>query len=864
MGAGGKHDHDRVEHEPGEPDRDMQPPAGGPDAVQVLEEANRGLQRANDEVRRLYERALETERALQASHADLERAQSVAKIGSWRLDTQRDALRWSDENYRIFGVPQGTLMTYEAFLECVHPDDRAYVHRKWTAALRGEPYDIEHRLLLAGGEIKWVREQADLELDERGALLGGIGTTQDITERKRLELELRLAEARSSGILSISADGIVSIDEDQRITMFNEGAEKMFGYSKAEALGAPLEILLPERSRAAHRGHVERFAAGREAARRMGDRGGVIHGRRKSGEEFPADAAISKLELDGRRVLTVAVRDVTEQKRAEDQLRQSQERFDLALRGADLAAWDWNIESGEVSFNARWAEMRGFRLEEIAPHESTWISCIHPDDWPRVQKALNDYFQGVVPEYQVEHRVRTRSGEWIWILDKGKVFARDEQGRPTRMVGTELDITERKRHEHAQRLLAEVGASFASTLEYEETLYNVARLVARDLADYCVVDVVEQEEVRRLRVECRDPSNAWVCDLLARLVLDRGRPHLLQPVLATGRPHLLERLSPEDLPPLSQSEEHLRALRAMNPRSVITVPLLAHGRLLGAMALVSAASSRVYGPADLRLAEEIGHRAALSIENARLFRAAGRAVQARDDVLGVVAHDLRNPLGIIRMQATSLQRLAPESDPRLRKAALAIERAATRMNRLIEDLLDVARIEAGRLSIEPSRVAAGQLVSDAAECQRALASSAAVELRIDAPEGLPEIWADRDRLLQVFENLVGNALRFTEPGGTVTLGAAQHDGGVVFRVADTGSGIAAEDLPHVFDRFWQARRPGRSGAGLGLAIVKGIVEAHGGNVWVESAPGRGSTFRFTIPAAPRASLGRSEPTPHSL
>lgn len=739
MGAGIEQDHDRAEREAPEarpePVHDIEPPAGEPEApARQLQEANRRLQRANERLRKAVERARDTERALHESHADLERAQSVARIGSWRLDIQRDVLRWSDESYRIFGVPPGTSLTYEAFLECVHPDDRAYVHREWTAALRGEPYDIEHRLLLAGGEIKWVREKADLEFDERGALLGGIGITQDITERK----------------------------------------------------------------------HVE------------------------------------------------------------DQLRQSQERFELALRGADLAAWDWNIRTGEVVFNARWAEMRGFRPEELAPHESTWASFVHPDDWPLVQKALNDYFQGVAPEYKVEHRVRTRSGEHIWILDRGKLFARDEQGRPARMVGTERDITERRRHDDAQRLLAEVGALFASSLEYEETLSNIVRLVVRDLADYCVVDVLEQGELRRLRVESRDPSNARVCDLLARLSLDPRRPHLLRSVLETGRPFLVGRLSPGDVESLSQSEEHLRALRAMDPRSVIAVPLLAHGKLLGGMALVSSASSHVYGPPDLHLAEEIGLRAALSIENALLFQAAGRALQARDDVLGVVAHDLRNPLGAIRMQAAHLQRLAPAADPRLRKAVVAIERAAARMNRLIQDLLDVARVEAGRLSVERTRVAAAPLVSDSVECQRALASAASIELRADVPEELPEVWADRDRLLQVFENLVGNALAFTGAGGSVTVGVAPRDGDVQFWVADTGCGIAAEDLPHVFDRFWQARRPGRRGAGLGLAIVKGIVEAHGGRVWVESAPGRGSTFRFTIPAAPRASHARAEPAPHNL
>jgi signal transduction histidine kinase len=137
----------------------------------------------------------------------------------------------------------------------------------------------------------------------------------------------------------------------------------------------------------------------------------------------------------------------------------------------------------------------------------------------------------------------------------------------------------------------------------------------------------------------------------------------------------------------------------------------------------------------------------------------------------------------------------------------------------------------------------------AVEAQKLLASSASVELRIDVAPDLPEVWADRDRLVQVFENLIGNAVKLTKAGGSVTVGAAPRDGEVLFWVADTGVGIAAENLPHVFDRFWQAQKSGRRGAGLGLAIVKGIVEAHGGRIWVESTLGRGSTFFFTVPAS---------------
>jgi PAS domain S-box-containing protein len=598
---------------------------------------------------------------------------------------------------------------------------REDVERLWRSKeelLAGGIHVGEWRLRRKDGTYLPVEVSAKILADGRWQ-----GFVRDISERKRLEEALRLSEAKSSGILSISADAVISIDETQRITMFNEGAEKIFGYSKAEAIGSPLEILIPERFRARHRLLVERFAAAREVARRISERGTTIVGLRKNGEEFPADAAISKLDVGGTSILTVTLRDVTEQ----------------------------------------------------------------------------------------------------------------------------------KRREREQKLLAEMGSVPTATLDDAEMLGHVARMAVRDFADLCVVDVVDDDgAVRRLQAVGRDPSRAWACDLLMKVPVDRTRPDLMGSVRETGHPALLRDLSPERVASLAETEDERRALRALDPRSALVVPLAAGGKLLGVMGFVSSSPSRAYGPADLRFAREIAQRAALSLENTRLHRAAHRAIRARDDVLGIVAHDLRNPLNAIRMQARLLLRNAGEAGPRSREPAAAIDHAVTRMNRLIQDLLDVTHLEAGGLSIECESLPAAQVIVDAVDAHRPLAASASLDLRLDVAPALPRVWADGERLLQVFENLIDNAIKFTNPGGQVVVGAAPRNGEVVFRVADTGAGIAPEALPHLFDRFWQMRKARHAGAGLGLPIVKGIVEAHGGRVWVESTPGRGSSFFFTIPAAPPA------------
>jgi signal transduction histidine kinase/CheY-like chemotaxis protein len=328
---------------------------------------------------------------------------------------------------------------------------------------------------------------------------------------------------------------------------------------------------------------------------------------------------------------------------------------------------------------------------------------------------------------------------------------------------------------------------------------------------------------------------------------DRRRLHPVWQVLETQRP-IAMKLTAEMLASFAQNDEHRRGLETIRPRSIIGVPLRVGDKCLGVLFL-STIQPRVYGPKDILVADEFGRRAALFLENARLHRAARRAIQARDDVLGIVAHDLRNPLGNILMQAALLRQRGSEPERRSQKPADAIERAANRMSRLIQDLLDITRMEAGQLSIEQAPVQADMSVSEFVEAQKLLASSASLELRLDLAQNLGEVFADRDRLLQVLENLVGNAVKFTGPGGRVTVGAAPGDDEVLFWVADTGPGIEARDVPHLFDRFWQARKVGRQGAGLGLPIVKGIVDAHGGRIWVESQVGVGSTFFFTLPLA---------------
>lgn len=353
-----------------------------------------------------------------------------------------------------------------------------------------------------------------------------------------------------------------------------------------------------------------------------------------------------------------------------------------------------------------------------------------------------------------------------------------------------------------------------------------------------------------------DPTMAPICEALERYpVRRRERPSPLYDVVDTRGSVLVSEVPPAYLESLAQSAEHLRLMRLLDPGSFIVVPLVARGQTVGTLGLGASRTSRRFGPQDVGLVERLASRVALAVDNARLHESLERAVWARDEVLGIVAHDLRNPLNSIVLHAHAMRRRG-KPERRDQGSSENIHRAAMRMNRLIQDLLDVTRLEAGeRLSITQEMVPTAGVLAEAVEQQPAAIEAGDRTLNVDAETAPAIVWADRTRLLQVLDNLLGNAIKFARK--RITLGVRSKQGEVLCWVADDGIGVASDDLPRLFDRFWQATRADRRGAGLGLSIVKGIVDAHKGRVWVDSEVGQGTTVSFTLPAGPPAEEQRS-------
>lgn len=410
------------------------------------------------------------------------------------------------------------------------------------------------------------------------------------------------------------------------------------------------------------------------------------------------------------------------------------------------------------------------------------------------------------------------------------------------------DVTDRRRAHETQRFLAEAGETLASTLGHEETLQNVARLAVPRIADACVVHSYYEGSFNGVAVEHTDPDKALE---LARQrsedPIDPAGSHPVAQVIRSLQPIVWSRSKASDL--VRETPFELDDIFGRAPAAGIIMPLLARGQLLGVIALYRERGT--YDDNDLFLAEELSRRAALALDNARLYDLVNTGIRARDDMIGIVSHDLRNPVNAVKMlTGVMLDRKGQEPlSTELGSYASVIRQAAQQMDELIRDLLDVTRVEAGRLTVNAGSENTEEMLSDALRTLAPVAAEKQLTLRLNAPDDLPPVMADAERFGQAISNLVGNAVKFSQPGAEITVRVAVLDNELLFSVSDKGQGMTAEQLSHAFDRFWQSSRTDRQGAGLGLAITKGIVDAHGGRIWAESSPGVGSTFYFTLPIA---------------
>jgi len=399
------------------------------------------------------------------------------------------------------------------------------------------------------------------------------------------------------------------------------------------------------------------------------------------------------------------------------------------------------------------------------------------------------------------------------------------------------------------QLLADASSHLVDSLDYEHRLEQAASAVLPGFGDICVLHVTDDSgKLARTVMATRDPA---LRELASDLPQRYGPLSERHPAVRASRELRPIRfpVDSQTLDHLGHDDKHRSLLRGVPIKHGLAVPIVGRTRLLGVMSFLTLGDSG-FNDQDIAFAEEVARRTALSIDNALLHLRTERAVQARNDVLAIVSHDLRSPLSSLRMAASLLKR-APAADEKKRhELADRIARTTDGMTRLIEDLLAASKIESGSFSVEPKPEPLETLITEAVELLRDTAATKSISLHAQIEDALAIVTCDRERILQVLANLIGNAIKFTPAEGVITV--STHSLGEEIRVcvSDTGSGIPEADREHVFDRYWQASHTRRAGAGLGLFIVKGIVEAHGGHSWAEAREGGGACLCFTLPAPP--------------
>ncbi len=633
------------------------------------------------------------------------------------------------------------------------------------------------------------------QADRAGTSDGGSESIRDVTELYRLLVE------------SVTDYAIFVLDFTGHIASWNPGAQRLKGYTADEIIGRHFSIFYPAEDLAAGKPDYELVVASERG--RFEDEGWRL---RKDGSRFWANVVITALRDKTGKLVGFAkiTRDLTARRHAEEQARR--------LAAEQAAHAETEKRSAELS-------------------------------------ALNEQLQNQAVELEAQ-------------TEEAQSLTEDLEQANEQLEATNEAL---QRSLSATTFLADASRTLSESLDYEKTLRSLAQSVVPHLADWCAVDMIVHPEshawppqVERLAVVHQDPEKQrWGVELAERIPTDWNASTGLPHVLKDGVTEFFPRIDDDLLVAAARNPEELRLLRQVGFSSAITVPLIARGLTLGALTLVHAESARHYDEADCRLAEALAQRAAVAVDNARLFRSAEsarfeaeEANKAKGQFLARMSHELRTPLNAIAGYAELLEMglHGPLTDAQ-RDAVRRVQRSQKTLLGLIEDLLNFARLESGKLQYRLDNVRVNALLSGLEALVIPQLEEKGLSYECHSVDDSVTVWADPDKAEQILLNLVGNAIKFTERG-KIEIGAEVEPDQVHIRVADTGSGIVASKLDVIFEPFVQgepALTRTSHGSGLGLAISRELARAMGGDVTVASELGKGSVFTLTLRRHPEAS-----------
>jgi len=520
--------------------------------------------------------------------------------------------------------------------------------------------------------------------------------------------------------------------------------------------------------------------------------------------------------------------------------------MELALRAGRLGAWEWDAETGEMRWTEMLEVMFGLRPGEFPGNFDAFLQRVHGED----RQTVADAFRRAVEEgsLDLEFRVLCPDGTTGWVECHGRVV-RGRRGPERRLIGVCADVTARKEEEEALAVLAEMSGIFAPPLDVKECLTALARLLVPRLADYCQICLLDDDN-RFVTLVSQGGSRRRRAPVEGLCPPHLRSSHPAARVVRTGRPLLYADIAERSLEEAPRSEARLlRALWGAGFRSAIVAPLTTARHATGAITVALDGSGRRYGPRQVSLMQELGRRAGLALDNARLYSQLQRAIEAKDEFLGLISHELRTPITAIYGGARILRsrgdRLGAETwDPILAD----IEQESERLFRMVEDLLALARLELGQKA-ETEPVLVERVASRLLTSYRERFPARSFDLTV---QGEPRpVAAQPVYLEQVLRNLLGNALRYSPPDSPVEvlIRHMEEDEEVEVHVMDRGPGVPGDELERIFERFYRARASAgrRAGGGIGLTVCKRLVEAQSGRIWARLREGGGLDVTFTLP-----------------
>jgi len=706
-------------------------------------------------------------------------------------------------------------------------------------------------------------------------------------ERVESDAETGFGSSGEIGLLRAILDGVhdpaFAKDRAGRYVYLNSACARVFGIQPERAIGRTDADILSASEASALRA-VDRAVMASSDSRTVEEKV-TSGGRVRSFLTTKSPWCNEVGEVIG--IIGIA-RDITEQRDAEVALLESEERFRLLADTAPVLMWTTRPDASSDFFNQTWVDFTGVPLD--AQLDDGWMQVIHPDDLDRCVQTYMDAF-AARRTFRMEYRLRRHDGAYHWVLDSGaprfapgglflgyvgactdihesvlQQKALEEGAWRLRQLTAELETTVdelRRRTEEAEaararserteqqaRFLDDASRVLHSSLDHHETLRSVVRLAVPRIADRCVVHLVSEGDFDLIDSAEIDGSGNAVRPSDRYATWARIGPVR---VARSGEAELYAEVSDELIREAAVDEEHLALLRASGLHSAMVVPLKVGGRVIGTISFLSVESKRRFGGPDLRLAEELARRAAIAVDNARLYRQTDAASRTKSEFLATMSHELRTPLNAISGYTDLLQ--LGISEPAQQQEHLSRIKASTwHLLAMIEEILTFSRLEAGRAEVYAEMVDARALVHDAASLLHPVVASKGLTLDLRLPDVPLNIETDRIKIGHILMNLLSNAVKFTDEG-TVTVELLADEREASFRVSDTGHGIRQQDLARIYEPFWQAesgttRRAG--GTGIGLSVASRLTELLGGRLEAQSTVGRGSTFILTIPRVAEA------------